>query len=152
MSGHWAIALRNGMAVIMAGLILVGPAYRQVLGGEQVWMPKWTMFSGMALNFYGLGLQYRLDEAEPWQAVPTDLINISKVNLDSHGRPLPATAVRLRKLREVEGLLRHVCKELEPKAQLLVNVRMADRRRGWTSVMAQEVRPCSAQPQRRGER
>lgn len=144
----WGVQFRHGLAVMLACFILVGPAYRQLLDGKNAMMPKWTMFSGMAVNFYALRLQYRQGDSGELQAVPSHLIYLSKTPVDVNGRPQPRQALQLRKKRDVDGVLRNVCRELGPETQLVMDLRWADRARGWKQVAMGEVRRCASFSQR----
>ncbi len=142
MSDNWVTQVRYGVIVTLASFILLGPAYRQVLGGTNAFMPKWTMFSGMALNFFELGLKARRDEADQWQAVSLPPLT-RPASRTADGPIVPITAARLRTLREVEGTLRKVCAESREDAELEVTLRKADRALGWKKMGDSKQRSCA---------
>ena len=43
-------SLRLGVLVLLGGWIALSPAYRQVLGGDSEWFPRWVMFHGFGRN------------------------------------------------------------------------------------------------------
>jgi hypothetical protein len=132
----------------LAAFILLGPAYRQVFRGKEEFMPKWTMFSGMALNFFEISLKYRGTDTEAWQSVPPHLVGEVGRLREEKAPLVPLMAIRLRTSRDVDVTLRNVCRELGQNGQLLMDLRKADRTAGWKDISRRKVHPCDGSSHR----
>ena len=142
--------VHNGFVVVLAFLIVLGPAYRQVLRGKEEMMPRWAMFSGMAVNFLAVEVSY--------ETVSSDLAPVSLDVLFPHRKPSkrserkPVTAVRLRRTSDLDDLVRRACSKVGPDARVVVSARRAHRVKGWEAVREREPYDCGDLPKRRSHR
>ncbi len=143
--------IRNAVVIAFALLITLGPAYRQVLRGEEKMMPRWAMFSGMAVNFLALDISYE-KSGEPRAPVPSEMLFPDPQPPKKGEGIKPRWAVRVRKVTELERLLSRTCKELGPEATLYVNARLAHRVDGWRPVKEDEQYECAEMMKERRSR
>ena len=104
--GNGAKVIRAMVALSLAVLIVLGPAYRHVLGGREAYLPRWAMFSGMATGFISARFELQAKDGGsrtlPWSEVwpsPSD-------------QKGPVHAQRLTQERDLERLIRRVCRAL----------------------------------------
>lgn len=137
------IALAKNVAVLLlASFIVLGPAYRQVLGGENDFMPKWTMFSGMATGFYAVRVAHQT-EGNGLEPVSPDLVDESGRSSSWGQASKPRGARRLRRQSDVRRVLQNVCRHLTPSSKILVDVRLAGRK-GWKPILDGKEIPCAS--------
>jgi len=128
--------LRAIAFVVCAVFILLGPAYRQVLGGERP-LPRWEMFSGTALDLYEVKLEAQVGDG------PRHPIDRFDVLGYDDPRQAPANVRLLTREADVQSLADRVCARLGAGAQLFMRVRDATRR-GWRVINDGQTNMCKA--------
>lgn len=130
--------LRNVLAPVLAFLILFAPAYKQVLGERNDFVPAWRMFSGTGTGI--IALRFEMNSAGKKRVpilaeevfpplknlAPGQRVSVKRVNRES----------------EVRTITRRLCRTLGPDAEVFVFARQA-KRTGWRRLDSGKKDRCA---------
>ena len=126
----WA---RGAVFLALAGIIVLGPFDRQVLGGQSEWFRAWRMFRGNSIGI--CDVRYTRHTADGNE--PIDRFELL-------GYPVWSEAPRdLRSIREnkLDDVTRRICKAL-PGADVRVKARCAEQS-GWKKKRSPDRNACT---------
>lgn len=128
--------VRSIVAIAIAAFVLLGPGYRQVLGGKGELIPRWVMFSGKGLGIYGV----HFDLVEE----PGKTRTVTWGEFDQPRKAgTPFQAARARDLGHIASQAARICRAVGPHAQLFATVRQAVRTgNGWTKKSGDKLDLC----------
>ena len=132
---RYASQLRAILFTSLALLILLGPFYRQVLGGDSILFRQWTMFSRIGLGSLVYTLEQR--QADSWQQLPHRTALYQQFGFGRHHN------LRLKGISGMEKLEQQIC-QLFPTSILRLNIKMATQH-GWHILRQQHILHCSMQ-------
>lgn len=125
------IALGTGLAVF----IYAGPGYQQVTGVHSQWVPRWEMFSGIALGMTRVHIEVRDDISGLPRTVHWE---------DYLPEPKPhqvRRAVVVRNESEIRTHGRRICRKEGGKAAVFISADVATRE-GWKALNSGEKNLC----------
>jgi hypothetical protein len=132
--------LRVLIFLAVAGFMVAGPIYKQVLGGREPVFRQWTMFSRIGLGLADVRFSQRLPDGTRLPVNHYELLGYP----DWRGAPLALRQVM--GLQGVRGIAGRLCAALGPGADVRARVRIATRA-GWrTEMMEADGGLCGAPP------
>lgn len=130
------MAQRTVLSALIAGFMIGGPVYRQLLGGESRMIRQWTMFGDIAVEVCR-ARYFRRTGSGP--DVPVD-------RLETLGYPSQSAApkhlVHIHSLEGAERVGWKLCENLEPGTDLRLDLDCATRD-GWRSRARRERNLCA---------
>lgn len=130
--------IRNVLAPTLAFLILFAPAYKQILGERNDFVPAWRMFSGTGTGIIALRFEAssRGGKRVP---IPAEDVFPSLKNL-APGQRVPVK--RVQRESEVRAITWMLCRKLGPEAEVFVFARQA-KRTGWHRLDSGKKNRCA---------
>jgi hypothetical protein len=130
LTGDRRSSLRVATLVAGALFMLAGPAYRQVLGGKEEAIRRWTMFHGIGAKLCGVSFHRLFPDG---RAEPLD---------GAAWLGLPPAQLKVKDAKKALRLARELCERLPPGSDLRVDLRCSGPR-GWQTRLAREVNACA---------
>lgn len=132
--GIFAVRLRSLMFVMIAAVVLLGPAYHQVFERHTRWLRPWMMFRDTAIEL--LDVEFRVRAANGTEQVID--------RFETLGHPNPRTAPKwVRRVVKIRKLSRELCQALGPGTDLRIYAQRATVD-GWKPRFAGEKNLCAA--------
>ena len=127
------IWLRGTVFFALAAIIVLGPFYRQVLGGDSEWFRAWRMFRGNSIGICDVRYERRTDQGDE----PIDRFAVLGYDVWAEA-PREIRSIRENKLDDVT---RRICKAL-PGADVRVTARCAQQS-GWKTKRSPDRNACA---------